>query len=162
MARSRIPAWRLALAASVCCFIVFRHYVRAPSFQSLPRPLLSKTDAVGQNCTSTVAADRDGDIWEESGCEAHSSGIRRQYRLLAPRRAQLRVVIERLRQLPEAPDPPACPDGFVVEFNLEEADGTDRSWDLCSHQEPWPEPFESALRAMAVEPTFLDHLDFLH
>jgi len=146
------------VAVSAC--VVLRHYwtahkqdsafFGAPSFESLPRPLFSQIDGVGQNCTSTFAVDGDGDTWHEHGCEERSSGIYRGYRLRAEQRTQLRSAIDRLRRLPDTPFPMGCKDGIVVRFDLDEPNGISRSWHVCqpAQGEDWPEPFASAQRAM--------------
>jgi hypothetical protein len=160
--RRRIAAGAGAVVLSA--YLLFRHYVVASSFESLPRPLFSQENGVGQNCNGSIAVDGDGDVWHESGCEGRSSGIHRQYRLLAAQRAQLRAALDRMRRLPDAPMPSGCNDGIIVGFYLNEASGTDRTWYTCqpAQGEDWPEPFASAQHAMFVEPTLADRLEFLH
>jgi hypothetical protein len=146
--RRRIAAIGAACVSIGCAFVFFRHYVRAPSFESLPRPVVLATDPVPSNCNATVAVDRDGDVWHESECEERSSGVNRDGRLTSEQRARFWSAVARLRQVPQDPNGRPCPeppagDRRMTRVAIDETDGSTSQWYVChpASGETWPEPF---------------------
>jgi hypothetical protein len=114
----------------------------ATSFDVLPRPVVLITHDVGDNCNGTMAIDGAGDVWQESGCEEHSSGVNRTKHLSEAQRGRLVTALDALRQGRIQPMGGQCTH-FVTLFVLREADGSHQEWTVCPPQEgsPWPAPF---------------------
>jgi hypothetical protein len=114
-----------------------------PSFDTLPRPVVLRTHDVGDNCNGTIAIDADGDVWQESGCEATSSGVNRRQHLSEAERARVRATLDELRRVPDSKMGAVRCAHFLTLFTLRESDGSRREWYVCPPEDsqPWPAPF---------------------